>query len=102
MKGVGDPSGSVQTYRFRSPNCNQVKGLSKFDYQLAIGPAAVRNHKVQQSPFLTCHLLFKQLRRTIGPVALWQSLPWRRIRLQIAHQTEGFGPIRWNFNDFQK
>lgn len=42
-----------------------VKGLSEFDHQLAIGLAAVRNHKVQQSPFLTCHLLFKQPRRTI-------------------------------------
>ena len=66
MKVVGVRSGDLQSFRLGDANCNQVKRLAEFDGQLAVGPRAVRSHKIQQTPFLARWLHFKQFRRPIG------------------------------------
>ena len=38
MKVVGVHSGGLHLFQLRRPNCNQIKGLAKFDGQLAVAP----------------------------------------------------------------
>ena len=39
MKVVGTHSGGLFLFQLRSPKCNQIKGLAKFDRQLAVADA---------------------------------------------------------------
>lgn len=66
MKVVGVRSGDLQSFSLVDSKCNQIKGLAKLNGQLAVGPRAVRYHEIQQTPFLTCRLHFKQFRRPVG------------------------------------
>ena len=47
MKVVGVHSGGLHLFQLRRRNCNQVKGLAKFDGQLSIAPGRVRKYEIE-------------------------------------------------------
>jgi len=70
IKVVGTHSGGLFLFQLRRSNCNQIKGLAKFDDQLAIAPGRVRKYEIEQSAFFAGRLFFEQF---CGPVGQFDN-----------------------------